>query len=127
MSTGAIDKKYFAGLRSGELLLKLTWDEWLSMSAPFENVDLPQRKKSIPVAPSFVSTAARAAKRSWISPPTADQVWQEFWLPRASKLSLSLIQATILPEAFGNSPFRSACRSISWAANYRSKRSKIEI
>ena len=39
MSTGAIDKKYFEGLKSGELLLKLTWDEWLSMSAPYENVD----------------------------------------------------------------------------------------
>ena len=35
MSTGAIDKKYFEGLKSGELLLKLTWDEWLSMSAPY--------------------------------------------------------------------------------------------
>ena len=39
MSTGAIDEKYLEGLKSGELLLKLTWDEWLSMNAPFENVD----------------------------------------------------------------------------------------
>jgi pimeloyl-ACP methyl ester carboxylesterase len=39
MSTGAIDKSYLAGLKSGELLLKLTWDEWLTVNAPFENVD----------------------------------------------------------------------------------------
>ena len=39
MSTGAIDKSYLAGLKSGELLLKLTWDEWLTVNAPFDNVD----------------------------------------------------------------------------------------
>ena len=40
MSTGKIDEKYLAGLKSAELLLKLTWDEWLRVSAPFENVDI---------------------------------------------------------------------------------------
>src|SRR5262245_290410 len=39
MSAGGIDKKYLDGLKSGELLLKLTWDEWLAVNAPFENVD----------------------------------------------------------------------------------------
>ena len=39
MSTGGIDEKYLEGLKSGELLLKLTWDEWLTVNAPFENVD----------------------------------------------------------------------------------------
>jgi hypothetical protein len=39
MSTGGIDEKYLDGLKSGELLLKLTWDEWLTVNAPFENVD----------------------------------------------------------------------------------------
>jgi pimeloyl-ACP methyl ester carboxylesterase len=39
MSTGGIDKKYLDGLKSGELLLKLTWDEWLAVNAPYENVD----------------------------------------------------------------------------------------
>jgi pimeloyl-ACP methyl ester carboxylesterase len=39
MSTVGIDEKYLEGLKSGELLLKLTWDEWLTLNAPFENVD----------------------------------------------------------------------------------------
>jgi pimeloyl-ACP methyl ester carboxylesterase len=39
MSTGGIDEKYLEGLKSSELLLKLTWDEWLTVRAPFENVD----------------------------------------------------------------------------------------
>jgi pimeloyl-ACP methyl ester carboxylesterase len=34
-----INEKYLNGLKSGELLLKLTWDEWLAVSAPFENVN----------------------------------------------------------------------------------------
>jgi hypothetical protein len=38
MLTDGISKKYLKGLRSGELLLKLSWDEWLSVSAPFEKV-----------------------------------------------------------------------------------------
>ena len=89
MSTGGINKKYLDGLKSGELLLRLNWDEWLAVNAPFENVDFSveevrtrynrngydwdmhgtlytPRKKLIPVLPSFVSTAERAAKRSWI-------------------------------------------------------------
>ena len=36
MSTGKIDEKYLEGLKSGELLLKFTWDEWLAVNAPFE-------------------------------------------------------------------------------------------
>ncbi len=32
MSTGGIDEKYLDGLKSGELLLKLTWDEWLAIA-----------------------------------------------------------------------------------------------
>ena len=39
MSTGGTNEKYLDGLQSGELLLKLTWDEWLAVNAPFENVD----------------------------------------------------------------------------------------
>jgi pimeloyl-ACP methyl ester carboxylesterase len=39
MPTHGISQKYLEGLGSGELLLKLTWDEWLSVSAPFEKVD----------------------------------------------------------------------------------------
>ena len=39
MSTVGIDEKYLEGLKSGELLLKLTWDEWLTVNAPFENID----------------------------------------------------------------------------------------
>jgi pimeloyl-ACP methyl ester carboxylesterase len=35
MSTGKIDEKYLAGLKSGELLLKLTWDEWLAIAPPY--------------------------------------------------------------------------------------------
>jgi pimeloyl-ACP methyl ester carboxylesterase len=39
MSTGGIDEKYLEGLKSGGLLLKLTWEEWLTVNAPFEDVD----------------------------------------------------------------------------------------
>jgi len=39
MSAGGINKKYLDGLKSGELLLRLNWDEWLVVNAPFENVD----------------------------------------------------------------------------------------
>ena len=38
MTTDGISKKYLEGLQSGELLLKLSWDEWLAVSAPFEKV-----------------------------------------------------------------------------------------
>jgi pimeloyl-ACP methyl ester carboxylesterase len=39
MSAGRINEKYLDGLKSGELLLRLNWDEWLAVNAPFENVD----------------------------------------------------------------------------------------
>jgi hypothetical protein len=101
MSTGGIDEKYLEGLKSGELLLKLTWDEWLSINAPFENVDfsiadvtvrynrngydwdmygtlIPLKGKSIPSGLSFVFTAEPAAKRLWTSHPMADRVWRGF-------------------------------------------------
>ena len=101
MSTGAIVEKYLEGLKSGELLLKLTWDEWLSINAPFENVDFSVEdvtarynrngydwdmhgslyspcEKSTRVGPSYVSTAEQAAKRSWTSRRMADPVWPGF-------------------------------------------------
>jgi len=34
-----INEKYLNALKSAELLLKLTWDEWLAVSASFENVN----------------------------------------------------------------------------------------
>jgi pimeloyl-ACP methyl ester carboxylesterase len=34
MPTGGIKEKYLDGLKSGELLLKLTWDEWLAIAPP---------------------------------------------------------------------------------------------
>jgi len=37
MSAGKIDEKYLEGLQSGELLLKLTWDEWLTIAPPYSN------------------------------------------------------------------------------------------
>ena len=37
--SAAINEKYLSGLKSDELLLKLTWDEWLTVGAPFENVN----------------------------------------------------------------------------------------
>jgi pimeloyl-ACP methyl ester carboxylesterase len=37
MSTGGIDEKYLEGLKSGELLLKLTWDEWLTIEPPYDD------------------------------------------------------------------------------------------
>jgi len=36
--SAALDR-FLAELHSNELLLKLTWDEWLTVNAPFENVD----------------------------------------------------------------------------------------
>ena len=102
MSTGGIDEKYLEGLKSGELLLKLTWDEWLTVNAPFENVDFsvedvtvrynrngydwdmhgtlyyPKEGSQFSSGPSFVSTAEQAAKRSWTSRRTADPVWPGF-------------------------------------------------
>ncbi|HEY7318670.1 MAG TPA: alpha/beta fold hydrolase [Candidatus Binatia bacterium] len=38
MQTDGISTKYLKGLQSGELLLRLSWDEWLAVSAPFEKV-----------------------------------------------------------------------------------------
>ena len=29
-------EKFLAGLKSNELLLKLTWDEWLAIEAPYD-------------------------------------------------------------------------------------------
>jgi hypothetical protein len=37
MSTGGIDEKYLDGLKAGELLLKLTWDEWLAIAPPYSD------------------------------------------------------------------------------------------
>jgi len=35
MSVNSATEKFLAGLKSSELLLKLTWDEWLSIQAPY--------------------------------------------------------------------------------------------
>ena len=35
MASDGIDTKYLDGLKSGELLLKLTWDEWLAIAPPY--------------------------------------------------------------------------------------------
>ena len=35
MSTGGTVEKYIEGLKSGELLLRLTWDDWLAFQAPY--------------------------------------------------------------------------------------------
>jgi pimeloyl-ACP methyl ester carboxylesterase len=35
MSTAAIVERFVEGLRSDELLLRLTWDEWLALGAPY--------------------------------------------------------------------------------------------
>ena len=37
MSAHEIIETYLAGLRSGELLLKLTWDEWLAITPPYSD------------------------------------------------------------------------------------------
>ncbi|HTN70587.1 MAG TPA: hypothetical protein VMO00_05815, partial [Methylomirabilota bacterium] len=37
MATGGIKEKYLDGLKSGELLLKLTWDEWLAIAPPYSD------------------------------------------------------------------------------------------
>lgn len=37
MSTDAFTKTFLAGLKSPELLLQLTWDEWLAVSAPYND------------------------------------------------------------------------------------------
>jgi pimeloyl-ACP methyl ester carboxylesterase len=37
MSAREIIETYLAGLRSGELLLKLTWDEWLAITPPYSD------------------------------------------------------------------------------------------
>jgi len=39
MPADGIEEKYLKELKSGELLLKLTWDDWLKLGAPFENGD----------------------------------------------------------------------------------------
>ncbi len=35
MSMNGATEKFLAGLQSGELLLKLTWDEWLAIQPPY--------------------------------------------------------------------------------------------
>ncbi len=37
MSTAGVTEKYLAALKSRELLLKLTWDEWLALTPPYAN------------------------------------------------------------------------------------------
>ena len=37
MSTGGVSEKYLDGLKTGELLLKLTWDEWLAITPPYSD------------------------------------------------------------------------------------------
>lgn len=39
MSTALITQKYLDGLQSNDLLLKLTWDEWLGLQPPYEPVN----------------------------------------------------------------------------------------
>ena len=89
MSTRNIDEKYFEGLKSDELFLKLTWDEWLAdrrhpmTTGKFPATDVTARyqrngydwdmhgtlytpEKEIDPRRAFVFfTAARAVKRSW--------------------------------------------------------------
>src|SRR6516162_9625290 len=35
-SMNSATEKFLAGLKSNELLLKLTWDEWLAVEAPYD-------------------------------------------------------------------------------------------
>jgi hypothetical protein len=35
MSSTEVTEKYLDGLQSRELLLKLTWDEWLALPPPY--------------------------------------------------------------------------------------------
>ncbi len=37
MTMGGINEKYLDGLKSGELLLKLTWDDWLAIAPPYSD------------------------------------------------------------------------------------------
>ena len=37
MPTDGVIQKYLDGLKSRELLLKLTWDEWLAIGAPYQD------------------------------------------------------------------------------------------
>ena len=40
------DEKYLDGLKSGELLLKLTWDEWLAITPPYSEREVCQLQMS---------------------------------------------------------------------------------
>ena len=37
MSTDGFTRKFLDGLKSRELLLQLTWDEWLTVQPPYSN------------------------------------------------------------------------------------------
>ena len=107
MSTGGIDEKYLDGLKAGELLLKLTWDEWLAIAPPYSDgkfaaADATVRyqrngydwdmhgtlytpeKETGPRRACFF-TVARRARKLWTSLPMAGQDWLAFWRRKASK------------------------------------------
>ena len=150
MSTGGIDEKYLEGLKSGELLLKLTWDEWLAVNAPFENVDfsvedvtvrynrngydwdmhgsLYSPAREVDPRRGFVCFHGGAGSEKIMDlTPDGRPGLARVLASQGFKALALTYPGHYPPEAFGNSPFRSACRFISWTANSLSKRSKIEI
>jgi hypothetical protein len=47
MSTAAIIERYIDGLKSGELLLRLTWDDWLALPAPYTDGEFSSEEVTI--------------------------------------------------------------------------------
>ena len=44
MSMNSATEKFLAGLKSNELLLKLTWDEWLAIEAALQRHSIDHRR-----------------------------------------------------------------------------------
>ena len=139
---------YVSALNAKELLVKLTWDDWLSVEAPYDRVKFSARdvtarygrngyewdvhgtlyvpEKELDARRAF-SMGAPAVRKSWTSLLTEDPDWAGFWLRRVLKSSLSPIPAITRRVAFGSNPLQNACRSIFSTVHCQRNRSSTEI
>jgi len=150
MSTATTIEKYIEGLKSGPLLLRLTWDDWLALGAPytdgkFSSQDVtirynrngydwdmhgtlftPERELNDKRAFVFFHGGAGSEKIMDLTPDGRPGLARVVAAQGFKVLTLTY-PATIRPEASGKRRFPSACRSICWIGNCRAMRFSIAI
>lgn len=147
--TSAIEK-YLTGVKSNELLLPLTWDEWLAIAPPYTDgkfsssevtaryqrngydwdmhgtLYTPEKETDGRRALVFFHGGAGSEKIMDLTPAAAP-AWPGWPRLKASKFSLSPIPATTRPAAFGKCRFRSASQFTCSTASSAQKRSPTAI